>query len=79
MKIVTQRMLLERPTQVIQETAPLGPTGHLLPKATLPRLGDVTALPNMQKQTQRDSQNGENRNVCQMKGQEKENSRKRTK
>ena len=37
---------LKRPAQVIRETAPLGPTGHLLHKATLPRLELTVDLPN---------------------------------
>ena len=41
------------------EAVPLGPTEHLLYKATLPRLGDRAALPNSQKQTKEGSQNEE--------------------
>ena len=42
----TQGTLLEHPVQVIKKTAPLGPTEHLLHKASLPRLGDIADLPN---------------------------------
>ena len=45
----------EHPAQVIKEFASLGPTGHLLYKATLTRLGDIEDLLNLQKQ--RGSQN----------------------
>ena len=50
---------MEHSAQVIEETAPLGPLGQLLHKATLPRLGVIADLPNTQKQTQKDSQIGE--------------------
>ena len=46
-------------SSMIKETQPLGPTGHLLHKATLPKLGVIADLPNTQKQTQRGSKNGE--------------------
>ena len=49
---------LEHLAQVTKETVSLGLTGHLLHKATLPRLGETADLPNAQKQTQRGSQNG---------------------
>lgn len=44
--------------------APLGPTGHLLHKATLPKLGDVAHLPNTQKQTEGGGQNEEPNMQC---------------
>lgn len=66
----TQEIFLEHPALVIRETAPLGPKGHLLHKATWPRLGDIAELPNTLKQTQRGSQN-EEKNMSQMKEQEK--------
>ena len=37
---------MDLPTLVTKEAAPLCPTGHLLHKATLPRPGDIAALPN---------------------------------
>ena len=37
---------------MIRETASLDPTGQLLYKATLPKLGVIANLPNTQKQTQ---------------------------
>ena len=39
------------------EAVPLDPTGHLLHKATLPIPGDIAALPNTQKQTQKHGPN----------------------
>ncbi|KAF6104159.1 hypothetical protein HJG60_011177 [Phyllostomus discolor] len=38
----TQEILLDHLAQVVMDIVPLGPTGHLLNKATLPRLGDIT-------------------------------------
>lgn len=58
----TQGALLEHPAQVTKETAPLGTMRHLLCRATQPRLGGLADLPNLQKQTQRDSQNKETKN-----------------
>ena len=46
------------PAQVIKETVPLGPTGHLLFKASLPILGVIADLLTTYKQTQNCSQNG---------------------
>ena len=43
--------------QVAREAASLGPTGHTLHEAILPRRRDVAALPNPCKQTQGGSQN----------------------
>lgn len=37
---------LEYPAPMIEEAVPFIPTGHLLNKATLPRMNDVAALPN---------------------------------
>lgn len=37
---ITQGTLLEHLVQVIRKTVPLGYTGHLINKATQPRLGD---------------------------------------
>ena len=45
--------------QVIRETELLSPTGHILHKATLPRLRDIVDLPNTQKQIQTGSKNEE--------------------
>ena len=42
----------EHPAQVNRETAPLGPTQHLLFKAVLTSPGDTEGLPNKQKQIQ---------------------------
>ena len=67
---MTKETFLEHPVQVIKETAPPAPTGHLLHKATIPRLGDIAGLPNTQKQTQNGSQNWE-KNMTQMKKQDK--------
>ena len=50
---------LEHPAKVTKEIVPLGPTGHILYKASQPRLGDIADLPNTQKQTQGSSQNEE--------------------
>lgn len=41
------------------DTVPLGPTGLLQSKVTLPSLGVIANWPNTQKQTQRGSQNWE--------------------
>ena len=46
----TQETLLERSAQVLKVNETLGPTGHLLHKATLQRLGVIEDLPNTQKQ-----------------------------
>ena len=43
------------PAQMIKETVPLDPTGHILHKSTLPRLGVIADLPYIEKQTQRDN------------------------
>ena len=56
------KSLLNYPAPVIQEVLPLSPTGHLLHKATLPRLEVIADLPNTKyigekKETQRGSQN----------------------
>lgn len=48
-----------------------GPTGHLLHKATLSRPGEVSELPNTQKQTYRVGQNEEIEKYVPNKGQEK--------
>lgn len=45
--------------QVIRIIVALSLTGHLLHKATIPRLGNIADLPNTQKQTKRSSQNSE--------------------
>ena len=61
------------------ETVPLGPTEHLLQKATLPRLGGEAALsPNTQKQTQGGCQNEETKIHGPNEGTD-QNSRKRAK
>ena len=49
----------------------LSPTGHLLHKATPPRLGDISDQPNTQKPIQRGSQTGRQRNMPQIKEQKK--------
>ena len=54
-----RRTFLDHPAQIIKKLVPQGPTGHLLHKVTLTRLGDTAALTNTQKQTQRGSQNEE--------------------
>ena len=53
------------------ETVPLGPTEHLLQKATLPRLGGEAALSNMQKQYREGGKMRRQRNMPQMKEQNK--------
>ena len=60
---------MEYPTQVINETLPLGLTEHLLHKTTLPRLGDIADLTNTQKQKEA-AKIGRQGYVCQMKEQE---------
>ena len=52
-----------------------GPTGHLLHKATSPRLGDITKLPNTQKVKQRIRQNEREREIY-FKQRNKKNSRR---
>ena len=37
---------LHHPAEMIKEPVPLGPTGHLPHKATLPKLRDIADLPN---------------------------------
>ena len=49
----------------------VGPTGHILHKTTLLRLEDVAALPNTLRQKLGGSQNEEQRNILQMKEQNK--------
>lgn len=44
---------------MIKKTVPLGSTGHLLLKVTLPRWGDIADIPSTQKETQKSSQNRE--------------------
>ena len=44
---------------MIKETVPQGPTGYLLHKTTLPRMGDIEDLPNTNKDTWKVSQNEE--------------------
>lgn len=39
------RATLMYPEQVIMETVPRSPTGHVLHKATLPKMGDIANLP----------------------------------
>ena len=39
-----QRGVPGAPSQVPEEAVPLGPTGHLLQKVSLPRAGDIAAL-----------------------------------
>ena len=48
-----QRTFLEHLDQVVRETAPPGPTGNLIHKATILRLRDIVDLPNKQKKIQR--------------------------
>ena len=43
---------MEHLTNVTRKTVPVNLTGHLLHTATLPRLGEVAAVANTQKQTQ---------------------------
>ena len=57
--------------QEIRETESLSPIGCQLPKAIQLRLGDTADLPNTEKQTQSGSQNGETKNMSQMKDPEK--------
>ena len=51
----TQGAPLEHLVQVTRQMVPWGPTGHLLHKATLPRLGDIADLPTTKKHRQRQS------------------------
>lgn len=65
----TQGTVLEHLEQVARENCQ-GPTGHLLPKATLPRLGDIADLPNNTNKY-RAAGNNKETSVSQMKEQEK--------
>ena len=73
-----KRVHFEYPACVIREAVLLGPIGHLLHQATLPRQGVIAALHNTQKQTQGGCQNEETKkhDVNERRDQ---NSRKRTK
>lgn len=54
LKWYTIGSLLEHPPQEFKETAPLGPTGYLLPKATLQRLGVIAGISNTEINTKRE-------------------------
>ena len=58
---------MEHPAQVTREAVPLGHTGHLIHKATLPSLGVKADGPNAHKES---AQIGKQRNKSQMKEQE---------
>ena len=73
-----KRVHFEYPACVIREAVLLGPIGHLLHQATLPRQGVIAALHNTQKQTQGGCQNEETKKHGPNERIE-QNSRKRTK
>lgn len=61
----------EQLAQVTSKTTPLGSTEHLLHKATLPRLGDITDPTNMYEPTQGAARIRGQKNMYQTKEQEK--------
>ena len=71
-------MQLECSARVNREAMPLDPTAHQQHQAILPNPGDVSALPNTQKQTQGSCQNEETKKHSPSETTE-QNSRKRTK
>ena len=64
-------MHTRRSAQVTRDAVSLGPTRHLLHKASLSILGDTTALLYMKKQTQGGCQNEKTKKHFPMKEQEK--------
>ena len=64
-----QGVHLEHLAWVTREAVPLGPTGHLLYKTTLPRLGNIADLPNIINKHREAAKMMRQRNMSQMKEQ----------